>query len=59
MKNILIDVSAFAISFILQEILSNFVNLENIFIDFTSFLIIFVIIHVVMSIIFKKTAYTK
>ena len=59
MKNILIDVSAFAISFILQEILSNFVNLENIFIDFTSFLIIFVIIHVVMSIKLKKTAYTK
>lgn len=58
-KNTLIDISAFAISFILQGILSNFVNLENIFIDITSFLIIFIIIYVVMSSIFKETAYTK
>ncbi|WP_195853777.1 hypothetical protein [Aerococcus tenax] len=44
MKNFIIDVIIFAISFIIQSIIGNWINLDNLFIDFLSFVIIFIII---------------
>ena len=49
MKNIIIDVIIFAISFIIQGIIANWVNLDNLFIDFLSFLIIFIIVRTLFS----------
>jgi hypothetical protein len=54
MKSFVLDVIAIAISFIIQDILGNYINLDNIVVDFLSFLFIFIIIYFIFSRLLKN-----
>lgn len=54
MKSFVLDVIAIAISFIIQDILGNYINLDNIVVDFLSFLFIFIIIYFIFSQLLKN-----
>lgn len=45
----ILEIVIFTLSFIAQDILSNYVDLNNLFIDFISFLIIFTFFYILFS----------
>ncbi|MEY8370401.1 hypothetical protein AAK938_02390 [Aerococcaceae bacterium 50-4] len=53
MKNILLDILAFTVSFILHDLLGNYIALDNLWLDFLSFLLIFVLVNIVFTRLFK------
>lgn len=49
MKEFMIDATIFALSFIVQSVLSNYIKLDNIVIDFVSFFVIFIVIYALFT----------